>query len=160
MIMHGPVPYQGSPLLWGEESFPPGNAFECPQSLAGMRLLIVEDEPDARYMLKVMLQQCGAEVMAVQSAKEGLREMEDWRPDLMISDIEMPEEDGYSLIQKVRSSEGRASRLPAIALTAHARTEDRMRALRAGYDAHVAKPVEVNELVTVIESLARTTGKL
>jgi CheY-like chemotaxis protein len=78
----------------------------------------------------------------------------------MISDIEMPQEDGYSLIQKVRSAETRSGRLPAIALTAHARAEDRMRVLRSGYDAHVAKPVEINELVTVIESLARTTGKL
>jgi CheY-like chemotaxis protein len=89
-----------------------------------------------------------------------LQEVKDWKPDLLISDIEMPEEDGYTLIQKIRSTEARASRLPAIALTAHARAEDRMRALRSGFDAHVAKPVEVNELVTVIEGLARTTGKL
>jgi CheY-like chemotaxis protein len=125
-----------------------------------MRLLVVEDEPDARELLKLMLEQCGAVVKAAGSAKEGLQEVEEWKPDLMISDIEMPEEDGYSLIQKIRSTEARASRLPAIALTAHARAEDRMRALRSGYDAHVAKPVEVNELVTVIEGLARITGKL
>jgi PAS domain S-box-containing protein len=160
MIVHPPVPYAVSPLQWGEQTVSTSASFDCPQSLSGMRLLIVEDEPDARDLLKLMLEQCGAEVKAAGSAKEGMQEVEEWKPDLMISDIEMPEEDGYTLIQKIRSTEARASRLPAIALTAHARAEDRMRALRSGYDAHVAKPVEVNELVTVIESLARTTGKL
>jgi len=79
---------------------------------------------------------------------------------LLISDIEMPREDGYSLIRKVRSrGRPQGARLPAIALTAHARTEDRVRALTAGFDAHVAKPVEAAELVTVILSLARMSGK-
>jgi CheY-like chemotaxis protein len=107
-----------------------------------------------------MLEQYGAEVKAAQSAKDAFQALEEWKPDLMISDIEMPGEDGYTLIQKIRESEPRQNRLPAIALTAHARAQDRTKALRAGYDAHVAKPVEVNELIIVIESLARTTGKL
>jgi CheY-like chemotaxis protein len=124
-----------------------------------MRLLTVEDEPDARELLKLMLERCGAEVRTAQSAREALREIEEWKPDLMISDIEMPGEDGYYLIQRVRSFAQAQGRLPAIALTAHARVEDRLRALRAGFDAHVAKPVEMNELITVIESLARRTGK-
>jgi CheY-like chemotaxis protein len=160
MIIRAPVPYAASPLQGREQTVSTSVPFDCPQSLAGMRLLVVEDEPDARDLLQLMLKQCGAVVKAAGSAKEGLQEVEEWKPDLMISDIEMPEEDGYALIQKIRSTEARASRLPAIALTAHARAEDRMRALRSGYDAHVAKPVEVNELVTVIEGLARTTGKL
>jgi signal transduction histidine kinase/CheY-like chemotaxis protein len=160
MIVHAPAQYQTGPLQLQEQPLPASEPFECPQSLLGMRLLIIEDEPDARELLKLMLEQCGAEVNASKSAKEALHALKEWKPDLMISDIEMPGEDGYSLIQRVRSAETRPDRLPAIALTAHAKAEDRMRALRAGYDAHVAKPVEVNELVTVIESLARTTGKL
>jgi signal transduction histidine kinase len=160
MIVHGPVSYQTAPRQWQEQSAAANVPFECPQSLLGMRLLIVEDEPDARELLKLMLEQCGAEVKATESAKEAFQGLGEWKPDLMISDIEMPGEDGYSLIQRVRSAETRPGRLPAIALTAHARAEDRMRTLRSGYDAHVAKPVEINELVTVIESLARTTGKL
>jgi signal transduction histidine kinase len=159
MIVHTPVSYQASPLQWRQQA-DSDVPFNCPQSLVGMRLLIVEDEPDARELLRLMLEQCGAEVKAAQSAEEAFQALDEWKPGLMISDIEMPGEDGYSLIQKVRSGETRQVRLPAIALTAHARAEDRMRALRAGYDAHVAKPVEGNELVTVIESLARTTGKL
>jgi PAS domain S-box-containing protein len=160
MIIHMPTPYQtGLPQGRGR-AVSATTPFDCPQSLLGIRLLVVEDEADARELLKVMLEQCGAEINATQSAKEAFQEMEKWKPDVMISDIEMPEEDGYSLIQKVRSAETRPQRLPAIALTAHARAEDRMRALRAGYDAHVAKPVEANELVAVIESLARMAGKL
>jgi PAS domain S-box-containing protein len=160
MIIHTPALYQTGRQQWGERAISAIAPFECPQSLLGIRLLIVEDEPDARELLKVMLEQCGAEIKAAESVKEAFQEMEEWKPDVMISDIEMPVEDGYSLIQKVRSAETRPQRLPAIALTAHARAEDRMRALRAGYDAHVAKPVEANELVAVIESLARMTGKL
>jgi CheY-like chemotaxis protein len=160
MIIHTPAPYPtGRPEL-RERAVSATAPFDFPQSLLGIRLLIVEDEPDARELLKIMLEQCGAELKATESAKEALQEIEEWKPDLMISDIEMPGEDGYSLIQKVRSSETRPQRLPAIALTAHARAEDRMRALRAGYDAHVAKPVEATELVAVIESLARMAGKL
>lgn len=160
MIVHAPASYPTGPRQGQGKSVAAGAPFECPQSLLGMKLLIVEDEPDARELLKLMLEQCGAKVKAAESAKEAFHGLGEWKPDLMISDIEMPGEDGYSLIQRVRSAETRPGRLPAIALTAHARAEDRMRALRSGYDAHVAKPVEINELVTVIESLARTTGKL
>jgi PAS domain S-box-containing protein len=160
MIIHTPDLYQTGPRRSRDRAVSAAAPFDCPQSLDGIRLLIVEDEPDARDLLKVILGQCGAQVKAAQSAEEALIEFQEWKPDLMISDIEMPGEDGYTLIQKVRSSEHRPQRLPAIALTAHARPEDRLRALRAGYDAHVAKPVEANELVAVIESLARMIGKM
>jgi signal transduction histidine kinase/ActR/RegA family two-component response regulator len=159
MIVHAAASNQTAPLQWREQALAVSAMLDCNQSLVGMRLLTVEDEPDARELLKLMLEQCGAEVRATQSAKDALKEIEEWKPDLMISDIEMPGEDGYSLIQKVRSFAQGQGRLPAIALTAHARVEDRLRALRAGYDAHLAKPVEMNELITVIESLARRTGK-
>jgi CheY-like chemotaxis protein/anti-sigma regulatory factor (Ser/Thr protein kinase) len=129
----------------------------CPP-LTGLRLFIVEDDTDSRILLKTMLEQCDAEVCAADSVAKALSTIDQWQPDLLISDIEMPGEDGYSLIRKIRSRDAR-HRLPAIALTAHARAEDRVRALTAGFDAHVAKPVEVTELVTVILSLARLSGK-
>jgi CheY-like chemotaxis protein len=134
---------------------------ECPPSLKGLRLLLVEDAPDARDLLTLMLEQCEAEVKAVESASQALAALEQWQPDLLVSDIEMPEEDGYSLIRKIRSMEARqGGRVPAVALTAHARTKDRMSALKAGFDAHVAKPFELEELITVIGSLARRSGRM
>jgi signal transduction histidine kinase/ActR/RegA family two-component response regulator len=159
MIVHATASTQMNQMQGRDRSLSLSPVLDSPQSLLGMRLLTVEDEPDARELLKLMLERCGAEVRAAQSVREALREIEEWKPDLMISDIEMPGEDGYYLIQRVRSFAQAQGRLPAIALTAHARVEDRLRALRAGFDAHVAKPVEMNELITVIESLARRTGK-
>ncbi|HST20828.1 MAG TPA: ATP-binding protein [Blastocatellia bacterium] len=132
--------------------------FDCPPTLEGFRLLIVEDEPDARDLLTTILQQCKAEVRGVATPAEAMQELNEWKPDVLVSDIQMPGEDGYSLIRKVRLLETeRAAKIPAIALTAHARVEDRMRALSSGYDAHVAKPVEPAELITVIASLVRRT---
>lgn len=86
--------------------------------------------------------------------------LEEFRPDLLISDIEMPDEDGYSLIRKVRSSDAKlGTSIPCVALTAHARSEDRMRVLSAGFQAHVAKPVAADELIAVITSLVRGSDK-
>lgn len=128
-------------------------------SLAGALVLVVDDEPDARDLLKTVLTQCGADVVAVGSASEALREIERQAPDCIVSDIEMPGEDGYSLIQKIRQINHRPQgSVPAVALTAHARAEDRMRALTAGYNMHVPKPVEPAELAVVIASLIRRGG--
>ncbi|HEV2800138.1 MAG TPA: PAS domain S-box protein [Pyrinomonadaceae bacterium] len=128
---------------------------ECPSELEGLRVLLVEDEPDSREMLMVVLTQCRAEVRAVANAADALSQLETWRPDVLISDIEMPGEDGYSLIRKVRGlPPERGGRVPAAALTAYARTEDRMRALLAGFQLHVPKPVEPAELAAVVASLA------
>src|ERR1043166_1463970 len=131
-------------------------SFDCAERLDGLRVLVVDDEPDTRELLKVGLEQCGAEVKAVGSAAEALAAISGGAPDLLISDIGMPEEDGYELIRRVRElpAEG-GGKMPAIALTAYARTEDRLQALRAGYEMHVPKPVEMAELVTVAASLAR-----
>ncbi|HYP27575.1 MAG TPA: ATP-binding protein [Blastocatellia bacterium] len=123
--------------------------------LDGLHLILVEDEPDARDIVKMMLEQCGATVMAAASAGEGLRMLEESQPDALISDIEMREEDGYSFIGKVRALEPGRRDIPAIALTAHAQPQDRLRALAAGFDSHVAKPVELIELTTVIASVTR-----
>jgi CheY-like chemotaxis protein len=114
---------------------------------------VVDDEPDTRELLKAGLAQCGAEVVAAGSAAEALEAMRTAKPDLLISDIGMPEMDGYELIQRVRAlSDAHGGGIPAIALTAYARVEDRMQALRAGYQMHVPKPVELAELVAVVAS--------
>lgn len=124
-------------------------------SLGGLRVLIVDDEIDARGLLTAMLERCGAEVLAVSSAAEGLQAVESWRPDVLVADIGMPVEDGYGLIKKVRAlSKERGGQTPALALTAYARTEDRVRAISEGYQLHLAKPVNRIELATVVASLA------
>ena len=134
-------------------------AFELFDRLDGMKILVVDDEPDTREMLKAGLGQCGAEVTAVGSAAEALESIEKSAPDLLISDIGMPDEDGYELMRRIRQLPAETGgRVPAIALTAYARVEDRMHALRAGYQMHVPKPVELAELAAVAASLVRRGG--
>jgi len=123
-------------------------------SLAGVRVLVVDDEEDARELVTTILTRCGAEVVVAHSASEGLATLQRRRPDVLLSDIEMPDEDGYSLIRKVRSLSGeRGGLVPAAALTAYASTHDRAKALAAGFDIHVPKPVHPAELVAVVASL-------
>lgn len=127
-----------------------------PSSLAGLRVLVVDDEIDARTLLSAMLERCGAQVVAVSSAREGLESVESWKPDVLIADIGMPVEDGYGLIKKVRAlPKERGGQTPALALTAYARTEDRVRALSEGYQVHLAKPVDRYELAAVVTSLGQ-----
>ena len=129
-------------------------AFDCPPDLKGIRVLAVDDEPDARGLLKALFEQCGAEVETCGSAAEALTFIEEYRPDVLVSDIGMPNEDGYSFIKRVRASKNESIRkIPAVALTAFARTEDRFQALQAGYNMHVPKPVEPAELALVISRL-------
>jgi PAS domain S-box-containing protein len=125
-----------------------------PSSCAGLRVLVIDDEVDARSLLSTMLERCGAQVVAVGSAREGLESLESWKPDVLIADIGMPVEDGYGLIKKVRAlPKERGGQTPALALTAYARTEDRVRALSEGYQVHLAKPVDRFELAAVVTSL-------
>ena len=125
--------------------------------LDGIHVLVVDDESDARELLTTILMQSGAAVTAASGVPDALDKLGRVRPDLLVSDIEMAEEDGYSLIRKVRVlEEGRGRRIPAIALTAHARASDRMRALAEGYHIHMSKPVEPAELVLAIANLADT----
>ncbi|HEY9420205.1 MAG TPA: ATP-binding protein [Thermoanaerobaculia bacterium] len=127
--------------------------------LRGIRVLVVDDEPDARETLQQILEHCNAEVLTVASAREALEALQRWRPDILVSDIGMPGEDGYELIRKVRELPAdRGGRTPAAALTAFARGEDRRRALLAGFQMHIAKPVEVKELAAVVANLVRGTG--
>ena len=136
------------------------NSLKYPMSLDGLRLLVVDDDPDACELLVTLMKGYGAEVKAAGSAAEGFEALKQWKPDVLISDIEMPVEDGHSLINKVRALPDEAGGMtPAIALTAHVRTEDRLRVLSSGFDAHVGKPMEPVELVSVIANLARRIGK-
>lgn len=129
---------------------------DCPDRLDGLTVLVVDDEPDTRELLKSGLGQCGAEVIVAGSAREAFEALKVRVPDVLISDIGMAGEDGYDLIRRLRGMAPEAGgKLPAVALTAYARVEDRMQALRAGYQMHVPKPVELTELVTVIASLVQ-----
>ena len=144
------------PLLTGWEALPAKESEVAAASdgtlpLKGMRVLAVDDESDARELLIAMLIKSGAEVRDADSAGEALKILSGWLPDVLISDIEMPVIDGYALMRKIRESEyDGADRLPAIALTAHARTEDRDRALQAGFQIHIAKPIAPAELNMIL----------
>ncbi len=125
--------------------------------LGGMRLLVVDDEEDSRELLAAILAGSGAAVETAASAAEAFAAFRERRPDVLLSDIAMPNEDGYELIRRIRALPERdGGRTPAIALTAHARAEDRTRALLAGFRAHVPKPIEPTELIAVLASIALT----
>jgi CheY-like chemotaxis protein len=125
-------------------------------SLQGVRVLVVDDEPDTRFLLREVLEACGGDVREAGSARQALDLVRDWEPTVIVSDIAMPEEDGYVLIRRLREWEVETGkRIPAIALTAYARGEDQARALLAGYQVHVAKPVEPMELTLVVARAAR-----
>ncbi len=124
-------------------------------SLKDVRVLVVEDDPDTRELLKTVLERCGAEVIAVRSSSDALAEIERAKPSVLVSDIAMAGENGYGLIQKIRSLRPeQGGRVPAVALTAYAAPADRRRALLAGFQTHLAKPVEPDELLAVIASLS------
>ncbi|NDJ20184.1 response regulator [Nostoc sp. B(2019)] len=128
-------------------------------SLDHLQVLLVEDNPDTRELIAFILEQSGANVTAVGSVNEALETLAQFKPDVLLSDIGMPEEDGYSLIRKIRAQEtGQKQKLPAIALTAFARDEERILILQAGFQAHISKPVEPDELVTIVTNIAKPSG--
>jgi len=121
----------------------------------------VDDEADARELVAMMLAQGGAEVRTSVSVTEALAACDEWRPDILISDIGMPGEDGYMLIKKLRARESESGgHIPAIALTAYGRQEDRRRALSVGYESHIPKPIEPVELLAVVASLTNRTKNI
>ncbi len=126
---------------------------EAAPSLAGARLLIVEDDDDARILIRRLLEDAGADVCAVADVASALADLDEAPPALLISDIAIPDQDGYDLISQIRARGYDADTLPAIALTAFARSEDRERALAAGYQAHLSKPVAASQLLTVTATL-------
>jgi signal transduction histidine kinase/DNA-binding response OmpR family regulator len=131
--------------------------FDCPAELSGLRLLVVDDETATRDLLRFVLEQCDSRVRTVGSAAEALAAFSEEPFDILISDIGMPDVDGYSLMRSVRLLPAdKGGRVPALALTAYARGEDRTQALKAGFNMHLAKPIEPTELVVVIASLVNS----
>lgn len=121
-------------------------------TLQALRILVVDDDRDSRDFMIVALEGEGAEVKAARSVAEAMMAIADWQPDLLISDIRMPDTDGYSLIRQFREQ---FASTPAIALTAFARNEDREEALAAGFQRHIPKPVDLMELYDAIATLIR-----
>ena len=147
-ISAGPVPrlHPTAPTI---EASPQG------LRLDGLRVLVVDDDPDALNLASAILTDAGAAVKTCLSAPDALAVLQQWRPHVLVSDIEMPGEDGYSLIRKVRALDSdHGGNTPAVALTAYGRTQDRMLSLTAGYSMHVPKPVDPGELTTIIASVA------
>lgn len=137
-----------------------GGEIDCPPELGGLTVLIVDDEDDARDWIAALLEHCKAEVLGASSAAQALELLQTRRPDIMVSDIGMPGEDGYSLIKKVRAlAPADGGRTPAIALTAYARMEDRTLAMVAGFNMHIAKPIEPAELLIMIANLTGRLGR-
>ena len=126
-------------------------------SLHGLRVLVVDNEADALALVQEILENCGAIVTAVESVADALREIGRRRPDVLVSDIAMPGQDGYSLVRQVRQMDDPTRPLPAVALTAYASEADRARTLGAGYRAHLTKPVDPRELATTVAALAGRT---
>ncbi len=127
--------------------------------LKDMRVLVVDDEPDARELVRHLLEGCSAQVRTAASVSEALSLIDGGVPDVIVSDIGMPEADGYDLIRRIRGLEGSLGGIPAVALTALARPEDRNRALMAGFQTHIAKPIEPSELLATVASLLRGSAR-
>lgn len=133
---------------------------DCLPEFDGLRVLVVDDEADSRDLLYLILNSCGAEVTTANSAAEAFATIKKQKFDILISDIGMPGEDGFSLIGRIRElTNEEGGSVPAIALTAYARSEDRVRAIRSGFQIHIAKPVESAELVAVVANLSGRTKK-
>jgi len=147
------------PTTYNLSSFRDGTRSSAPAardagSLKGLRVLLVEDDEDARELLGAILVQAGAEVHSEGSAAEAFEALGTFCPQLLVSDIAMPGEDGYSLIRRIRALDSVGGQVPCIALTAFTRAEDRRQALAAGFTDHVGKPVDPVELVATLAHLA------
>ncbi len=142
-------PERVHPRGWSEISL------DCPPEVAGLKVLAIDDDSDTCDMIRAVLEQCGALVETAPGANSGFDVYRTFGPDVVISDVGMPEVDRYEFIRRVREYEAEGHRkVPAVALTAFARIEDRVKALAAGYQMHVAKPVEPGELLTIVASLS------
>jgi signal transduction histidine kinase/ActR/RegA family two-component response regulator len=152
-LMIAEMPYGPVPRV--HPTAPSAEPLAAGARLDGLKILVVDDDPDALELATVILEGAGALVKRARSASEGLHTLREWHPDVLVSDIEMPGEDGYSLIRKVRALDpADGSRTLAVALTAYGRTQDRILSLAAGYSMHVPKPVDPGELTTIIASVA------
>ena len=153
------LPLVGSQIALPTDDFQLGAARELSKSqevLAGLHVLMVDDDEDTLELLSAALKQRSANVTAVSSVAEAIEAIHLERPDVLISDIAMPNEDGYALIKSV-SAMGLDPPLPAIAITAYAKEEDRDNALAAGFYRYLSKPVELNEFISTVAEAARAT---
>ena len=130
----------------------PAQQLDLP-SLNGVHIFVIDDEPDARDLLRVLLEEKEAVVSMFDSADAALAALKQAKPNVIVSDIGMPQMDGYQFMRALRANEARSERVPALALTAFARAEDRKRALLAGYQAHLAKPFDVAEFLLLVADL-------
>ena len=134
-----------------EKDAPGERAIGAMPDLSGIRVLVVDDENDTRDLLREVLEACGADVRDASSSEQAVAIVKEWVPGAIVSDIGMPGEDGYTFIRRIREWERQSGfRIPAVALTAYARSEDRIRALLAGYQVHVAKPIDPMEFALVV----------
>jgi CheY-like chemotaxis protein len=147
------APAQDGPLRPSREPPP------TPRRLDGVRVLVVDDEADARDLLEVVLSEAGAQVRSAGSASAAFAQALERTPDVIVSDIGMPDEDGYGLMSRIRSAAGPLTAVPAIALTAYTRKEDHLRALSMGFSAHVGKPVKPGQLIELVAILAKKPGR-
>jgi CheY-like chemotaxis protein len=132
----------------------PGTPELALRDLSGVSVLVVDDDRDARELIARILTDCQAKVALAANAHEALELFQAEPPDLLISDLGMPDMDGFELVSRVRAlGRERGGRVPAIALTAFARSEDRLRALEAGFSAHISKPVEPGELIAAVAGI-------
>jgi PAS domain S-box-containing protein len=163
-IVNLPLSVLRSRMDEGERLHPqtPGTTTTLDRSqvdLKGIKVLVVDDEPDALGLISRVLMQQGAEVITANSGSQGLVSLQSARPDVLVSDIGMPEMDGYEFLRRIRElGRARGGRIPAVALTAFARSEDRTQALMAGYLVHVSKPVDASELLATVASVTGRTG--
>ena len=127
-----------------------------PDSLRALRVLVIDDEADARELVATVLRSHGAEVLIATSVEQAVELIERCSPTILVSDIGMPGTDGYTLLRRLRELDGNGAKIRAIALTAYAREEDRRRALDAGFQRYLAKPVEPEALVRMVGSLAQS----
>ncbi len=162
VALHTEAGHDGERRHPRSESAPSSLDWQGNPKFTGLKVLVVDDEPDARALVKRLLEECEATVRMAGSAQEAFDLLRMDFPDILVSDIGMPGEDGYSLIRRVRALEEELNlpgRIPAVALTAYARAEDRMKAIRAGFQMHLSKPVEPAELITIVASLSGRLGK-
>ena len=122
--------------------------------LKSLRLLVVGSSSDERDLLKFLFQECGAEVLAVSLATEAIAALDKFQPDILISELFIPREDGYSLIRRIRSRSSKDNLIPALAFTCAASSQDRLEALLAGFDRYLSKPADINIIVATVKSLS------
>ncbi|MBW4452960.1 MAG: PAS domain S-box protein [Nostoc indistinguendum CM1-VF10] len=163
LLNNSSLPSPASPASPAPPAYPNRIALSpsSPNLLTNLRVLVVDDEADVRQWITAVLEESGAKVSTFSSTRQALEALEELHPDVLISDIGMPGEDGYALMRKIREIEAeQGGRIPAVALTGYARVEDYKEALAAGFQLYVAKPVRAAELIAVVASLGKMSGKI